>query len=483
MQHVGNSSYGASLSGLADADGDGWGDLVVGARGAHESPEDLTERRGRAYLYSGARAVAVRVFEPVLSWGDPNENNVFGTFVAGLGDVDGDGFGDVAVSAHIDSLPEGPPYAGRAYVFSGATGALLHALQAPVETSTNFGISIAGVPDCDGDGRPEVLAGSPYEGSIGRLHLFSGATGVLIRSLESPRPSLGGRFGQTLAGIPDITGDGAGEIIVGAPLEPVEPGAPMGTGNAYVFSGATGELLFTLHSTEVSSLWFAIGEVGAVPDADGDGCPDLVVGSPEEPPIPSLPPPPGYPYASGRVHLYSGRTGQPLYTLASPAPIADGWFGYSVLGVEDLDGDARGDFFVCARNEGGPVPIAPGRVYLYSGADGRLLRTISTPNPQRTGWFGAGLAAIPDANGDGRTELAIGAPYEDWFLSNGTGRIYLLYSCPADFDASGAVEPADFFAYLDAFLDQRPGADFDRSGSLDSSDFFAYLIAFFAGCG
>jgi hypothetical protein len=162
--------------------------------------------------------------------------------------------------------------------------------------------------------------------------------------------------------------------------------------------------------------------------------------------------------------------------------VAVGWFGFNVLGVEDLDGDARGDFFVCARNEGASPPMSPGRVYVYSGADGHLLRTIPTPNPQRTGWFGAGLAAIPDANGDGRTEIAIGAPGEDWLLPSGTGRIYLLYSCPADFDASGAVEPADFFAYLDAFLDQRPGADFDRSGTLDSRDFFAYIIAFFAGC-
>lgn len=55
-------------------------------------------------------------------------------------------------------------------------------------------------------------------------------------------------------------------------------------------------------------------------------------------------------------------------------------------------------------------------------------------------------------------------------------------ACPADFDGSGQVEAADFFAFLVAFFENDIAADFDASGAVTSRDFFAFLEAFFAGC-
>jgi hypothetical protein len=54
--------------------------------------------------------------------------------------------------------------------------------------------------------------------------------------------------------------------------------------------------------------------------------------------------------------------------------------------------------------------------------------------------------------------------------------------CPADFDHSGAVNSADFFAFLNAFFANASSADINHSGLVDSQDFFDFLAAFFAGC-
>jgi hypothetical protein len=102
------------------------------------------------------------------------------------------------------------------------------------------------------------------------------------------------------------------------------------------------------------------------------------------------------------------RAQAPPLTLNSPNPENIGEFGGSVSGVPDADGDGCSDLLVGAGEEGGGAEDA-GRAYLYSGATGALLRTLQSPNVEINGQFGVSVSGVPDANGDGRGDLLVGA--------------------------------------------------------------------------
>jgi hypothetical protein len=378
--------FGIVVSGVPDVDGDGRGDVLIGAR--FESPGSSPVRAGRSYLFSGATGALLREFV------SPNQaaDGFFG-IVAGLPDVDGDGRGDILIGAANEGPPPSPAGAGRAYLFSGSTGALLHTLASPNEEAGGlFGHTVAAVPDADGDGLTDLLVGADFEdpgtspNDAGRAYLFSSVSGALLHQLQSPNEEAGGFFGGALAGVPDVDGDGRGDVIVGADFEDPDS-SPTDAGRAYVFSGTTGALLHTLASPaeeETSRFGFGVAGLG---DLDGDGRGDILVGVPFEDPGTG-------PLDAGRAYLFSGAAGLLRGTLASPAEMADGRFGESVAGLGDVDGDGVADVVVGAIHEyAGASPPQAGRVYVYSGgavgsdteepAPRAFLLSGPFPNPSR----------------------------------------------------------------------------------------------------
>jgi hypothetical protein len=361
-----------------------------------------------------------------LTFSSPNSqvSGTFGFSVSGVADTNGDGVPDLLVGAYKEDA--GATDAGRAYLFSGATGALLRTLASPnPEVNAWFGYEVSGVPDVNGDGRGDLLVGAAFEDAgasdAGRAYLFSGATGALLRTLASPTPEPGGEFGRAVAGVPDANGDGWGDLLIGAHAE--DGGAPF-AGRAYLFSGATGALLRTLISPNAETDGNFGDAVAGVPDADGDGLGDLLVSANRED---------GGATDAGRAYLFSGATGALLSTLTSPNPETDPYnFGRSVSGVPDVNGDGRGDLLVGAYLEDGGASNA-GRAYLFSGATGALLCTFASPNPEAGGEFGRAVAGVPDTDGDGLGDLLIGADFEDGGTLN-AGRAYL-------FNGAGAPPP------------------------------------------
>ncbi len=234
------SSFGRAVAGAGDVNGDGYGDIVVGAY----QTASLT---GGAYLYLGGPNVPADggVAAPTALAG-ASANSTFGYSVAGAGDVNGDGYADVVVGGYYISTNT-----GEAYVYYGGassplgTFTLLHGLA----TETQFGESVASAGDVNGDGYTDVLIGAPLTGSsIGAVYLYPGtAAGVSTAPTTSPAgpdPTppgavAQGDFGQAVASAGNITCQTYPAIIVGAPSS----GSTL-SGEAFVFLGGTSGLSY-----------------------------------------------------------------------------------------------------------------------------------------------------------------------------------------------------------------------------------------------
>ncbi|MEK6644353.1 MAG: integrin alpha [Planctomycetota bacterium] len=354
----------------------------------------------------------------------PESSGYFGIAVAGVPDVDGDGFGDALVGAKLENPVGTPNDCGRAHLYSGKTGALLRSFASPNEQSDGrFGWGVGAIPDVDGDGRGDVIIGAPLEDPAGvppdsgRAFIFSGATGALLLTLVSPNAHQGALFGFSAAGLKDLNGDGFGDVVIGAWHEST-PGNPSDSGRAYVYSGATGIVLHTLVSPNQTVAGYFGVSVAAVPDINGDGLEDIVVGAPGESPM--------GPIAAGRAYVYSGADGSLLWSLVSGNQQALGNFGVSVGGVPDVNGDGLGDMIVGGSQENsGGSPDFSGRVYVLSGATGQILYALNSPNEEEIGTFGNSVAGVTDIDGDGRGDVVVGASNENPGGSpEGCGRAY-----------------------------------------------------------
>ncbi len=259
---------------------------------------------------------------------------------------------------------------------------------APVDTS--WGTTL----DVNGDGYADVVVGAHGAStSTGRAYVYlggaTGLAGVPATTLTGP-DGANGNFGGSVASAGDVNGDGYADLVVGAWT------VSGGTGRAHVYlGGPTG-----LSSTPATSLTGVTGinsyfgtSVASAGDVNCDGYADVVVGAW------------GVSGSIGRAYVYlGGATG--LASTAATTLIgsgASGQFGKSVASAGDVNGDGYADVVVGSYGLG-TASIFHGSAAGLSATPATTLAVAAAAN-----WFGESVACAGDVNGDGYTDVVVGA--------------------------------------------------------------------------
>jgi hypothetical protein len=369
--------FGRAVAVIEDVNADGIPDVAVGAPSV-DSPIGPTPAT-YVLVLSGLTGTLIHGFV------GPNATSHYGASVAGIGDLDGDGVGDLAIGA---PGPGGQTSIGMVEVRSGATGAVLRTLTIVGSFGDRLGASVARIGDLDGDGFPDVLAGAPALGGIGRALAFSGANGAIIRTFVPPMSA--DELGDSVAGVGDVDGDQVPDVVVGAPggTTPFN----QFPGKAIVFSGGTAAALYTMTGNGPGDR-FGVS-AAALGDVNGDGLPDMVIGASITAQVG------GGPQPQARAEIRSGLGGALILTLNPMSAATGAGFGFSVARASDQDGDGRSDVVV-------GHPLGKGRVSVFSSATGALLVTFEgSVNSQALGTS----VASGDLNGDGLADFVAGAP-------------------------------------------------------------------------
>ncbi len=405
------TGLGKVVSAGGDVDADGLPDLVVSA---YPSPFGSFGSSGQVSVFSGATGTALFNFTGTTL------TDGFGFAAAGAGDVDADGHADIVVGAP-GILPF--PGAPRVRVFSGVTGGVILALADP----SPLGQEVAGAGDVDTDGFADVVSGfhTPLF-CCGYARVHSGANGSALFSFLGLEGNV--QHSNSLAGVGDIDGDGAGDLLIGDPTFDT-PNSADG-GRAVALSGASGAVLFTFIG--VTSGGWRGTSVAACGDVDGDGTRDLLVGAPNENPA-------GPGVGPGAARAFSGATGNQLMVVGGAA--LGEHFGWSVAGTGDADGDSVPDLLAGAPDADPAGSIDAGRAVLFSGSSGSVIATFSGTGAGDR--LGLSVAGPEDMNADGFADLALGSPLADpaGLVDAGQARVISLVGIPTGSSLAGAGCP------------------------------------------
>ena len=502
---------GGSVSSAGDVNGDGYDDLVIGARLA----DSKGGRSGETHVvYGGTSAPGT---DGVLALSDLDGANGFtlagidpgdvsGISVSSAGDVNGDGYDDLIIGARLAD-PNGKGGAGETYVVYGgavAPGAEGVLALSDLDGANGFivngidpddfsGISVSSAGDVNGDGYGDLIIGArgadpngrssgetyvvhggasaPGTGGVFELSALDGANGFTLIGIDPDDES-----GHSVSSAGDVNGDGYDDLIIGAPrADPngdrsgetyvVYGGAVApGTGGVLDLStpealdGATGFILNGIDRGDDSG--FSVSSAG---DVNGDGYDDLIIGAPRADPNGR---------SSGETYVvYGGANdndlmftspnsasvteGQAVAYTAAARDAVGGTLTYSLSGTDaDLftidpnTGEVRfrvaPDFENPADDNGDNVyrvaVTASGRensanravaiavtdvndeIALLDGTNGFTLAGIDPLDRS-----GRSVASAGDVNGDGYDDLIIGAPGADPGGKDSAGKTYVVY--------------------------------------------------------
>ncbi|UYV13503.1 MAG: FG-GAP-like repeat-containing protein [Phycisphaera sp.] len=532
---------GESVAFAGDLNGDGIDDLAVGepdAGGGDGGPGAVYFVYGRATPFAAQESlealpggVGTRVTPPAGVVG-------LGFYLARIGDLDGDGYDDLAIGCfdRTESI-------GRAYVLFGREGGfpasislddpgvrtLALASGSPLSVAA---VTVASAGDFNADGRPDLALGAANAGAGGEAYVIWGRD---VPGGDDPFPDAltlgswpasvgmtlrggpGQSAGASIAGAPvgmtgDANGDGVDDLLVGAPR--TSPAGRDGAGRVYLVFGSPdhgrGGSSIDLPSMPLSAgvRFDALEERTSMSpaflgDLNGDGRDDFGFFSPSYGPSGSV---------DGRAWIRFGRAPgdgflpiEPLWVLDASRGVelsanfeGTRYFGSSAAAIGDFDGDGLDDALIGAALTGfSPFISSAGRGLVLRGArtwPGRLElgtsrdRFVSIDGYMQQHYVATSVAGLGDLNGDGLDDLVLGGPGRPGSGGN-PGAAFVVFGgaaggppCAADIDRDGALTVFDFLAFQNLFDDGDPRADLDGDGELTLFDFLAFQTAFDAGC-
>lgn len=476
--NIGNAARAGQGVSATDINGDGFSDVVIGAPNATVSGYGF----GETFVIFGKASGFASVATPdSLDGADgfrirgPVELTGFGNDIAGPGDVNGDGFVDLAFRAGSN----GASNSNAGFVLFGQTGAFSRILDLDsldgadgvrfnlnINDNSRKGVDIAG--DINGDGFSDIAFGAAYAdpggvtdageayvvfgkasgfGALETVAGLDGADGFKIEGLAT-----GDSLGAKVATAGDINGDGLDDLIIDASA--ADGLGQNNSGVVYVVFGSTAAFGA---SVDVSALDGADGfeinglaantfsgrSVAAIGDINGDGIGDMVIDTP------------GFDASLsniGRAQVIFGNAGGfnksfDITTLdASEGFTFDGsgqtdQFGVAIAGAGDVNGDGIDDLLVSAYTETGANGQFSGAAYVLFGDAGGFPLNFNTASLDATQGFkvegrdaedrlGSGLNAAGDINGDGFADIIIGADHAEDEAVAGTvltGEVYVIF--------------------------------------------------------
>ena len=382
--------FGHALAALGDVDGDGVGDIAVGA----PDDDDGGSGRGAVWILFANADGTIRSQQKISDLagnfqGALSNFDRFGIAVAGIGDLDGDGIGELAVGAEQDD--DGGTDRGAVWIlFLGAEGTVRSELKISqtmggfagvLRNDDAFGRAIVALEDQDGDGVGEIAVGAPQDddggpnrGAVWILYLAADGSVRAQRKVSFLAGGFAGaldnddRFGMSLAALGDLGGDGTTELAIGADQD--DDGASA-AGAVWIVSLEAGGTVVTRSKISATS-GLALGgfdrlgsSLAAVGDIDGDGVTDLATGA----------------------------TG------------------------DDDGGINRGAVWLCFLTANAGLASWS----KISATEGNLLGPLES-----NGMFGVALASLLDHDGDGMLDLAVGAELDDGGGTN-RGAYWMLF--------------------------------------------------------
>ncbi len=342
------------------------------------------------------------------------------------GDVNGDSIGELLVARPYDNTG-GFEEGGSVELISGATLAPLHRWYGS-QVEGSFGEAMAVLTDINGDGVNDIAIGSPNYSSAGMFEngavfVYSGAApyGFIAEWIGLADYSV---FGSSIADVADMDSDGTSELLIGAPGEQ-NSFSENDAGAVYVFAGGLAQPIGTYFFWEGSFSGAHFGETVATPaDFDGDGARDFIVSAPGEESVIF-----NY-WNDGEVVIFSSQNGAVIHSFEGDG--LNDRFGITLASAGDLDfdGDGTPDLLV-----GAPFasPFAEkydvGQVYLYSGATGEEI--FFWIGEHKFDWFGYSLDT-GDVTGDGKADILVGAPLFESGNINNRGGFYVFDGVTAE---------------------------------------------------
>ncbi|MBL8679914.1 MAG: FG-GAP repeat protein [Myxococcales bacterium] len=259
-----SEAFGWTIVPVGDINGDGYADVGVGTLQGGSSG------RGSVLFYTGSQTGLNAM--PITVLDGATFGNGFGSKIGALGDIDGDGYADVAVGFRVagtgDESRSGiPVFFGREDGYRTTPSMML---RTPTMLSIGrFGTGIA-AGDWNGDGLTDVMVGSPVEN---RAYLYFSDSGSLP---ATPVTSLMGgsgfrNFGSAASSFSDLDGDGFGDLAIGGDTDNL----------MHVYYGRSGSMPLMGVTIGAPMLAPFGAWVSGSGDTNGDGFDELVLGVPD----------------------------------------------------------------------------------------------------------------------------------------------------------------------------------------------------------